>query len=217
MVSGRPWANRQHKTVNLRSGRQGSLGLLHDSGKTGFVVNSHIGQNLAVEIDRGFFETSDEGAVAQALLTRGRIDAGNPQRAEGALSVAAVAIGELTGAHDRLLGNAKYVAAATTIAFGCGQNFFVTGTCGDTAFDSRHFGTPGSSVRQHGAHGLDIGVVHKGSTTELALVLRGFLGEDMALERLASLDRAATANGESLGRTSFGFHLGHDEGFRFMT
>jgi hypothetical protein len=43
----------------------------------------------------------------------------------------------------------------------------------------------------------------------MALVLGGFLGEDMALERLTPLDRPATTDLEALGSAPLGFHLGH--------
>lgn len=47
-------------------------------------------------------------------------------------------------------------------------------------------------------------------TTQLALVLRRFLGEDVALERLTPLDGAASANLKALRRAFLGLHLGHD-------
>ena len=48
-------------------------------------------------------------------------------------------------------------------------------------------------------------------TAQLALVLGGFFGEDVALERLSTLDGSAAANLKALGSAFFGFHLGHDE------
>ena len=46
-------------------------------------------------------------------------------------------------------------------------------------------------------------------TTQLTLVFRGFLGEDVALERHGALDRAATTWLEPLGGATLGFHLWH--------
>ena len=52
------------------------------------------------------------------VLARGCIDARDPQRAELALAVAAVAIGILPGAHDRFVGDAEHVLAAAAETFG---------------------------------------------------------------------------------------------------
>jgi hypothetical protein len=46
-------------------------------------------------------------------------------------------------------------------------------------------------------------------TAQLALVLSGFLGKDVALERLAALNGTATTNLETLGSAPFGFHFWH--------
>jgi hypothetical protein len=46
-------------------------------------------------------------------------------------------------------------------------------------------------------------------TAQLALALGGFFGQDVALERLTTLDGTATANRETLGCASFGFHFRH--------
>src|SRR5690606_3701912 len=76
---------------------------------------------------------------------------------------------------------------------------------------SGHLGTPGSSKRHHGLHGLDIGLMNSGDTAQLPLVLGGFLGEDVALERVASLDRPAAADLKALGSAFFGLHFRHDD------
>ena len=45
--------------------------------------------------------------------------------------------------------------------------------------------------------------------TELALALAAFLGEDMAVVRLTSLEAATGCTTEPLGGTAIGFHLWH--------
>src|SRR5690606_35578514 len=67
----------------------------------------------------------------------------------------------------------------------------------------------GSGVRHHGADAYRIRVMHLHRAAQLALVLGGLLGEDVALEGLATLDRAARTNAESLGRALLRLHLGH--------
>src|SRR5581483_9782042 len=107
-------------------------------GKRRLVHHSHVGQDLAVEFDRGFLQAVHEHAVGHAVFTRGRVDTGDPQCAEHALLVAAIAIGILPGAHDRLLGDAIDLAATAAVTLGLVENFLVTGTCRYPTFDSRH-------------------------------------------------------------------------------
>src|SRR4029079_3081442 len=64
-------------------------------------------------------------------------------------------------------------------------------------------------VRQHHADGPLVAVVYVGGAAQLALRLRRLLGEDVALERLAALDRAAGADLEPLGGRFLRLHLWH--------
>ncbi len=52
-------------------------------------------------------------------------------------------------------------------------------------------------------------------TAKLTLVLRRFLGEDVALERLSALDAARAAHFKALRCSALGFHLRHD-GLTFL-
>jgi len=52
-----------------------------------------------------------------------------------------------------------------------------------------------------------------GGAVKVPLVLGGFLGEDVALERLSPLDRAASAHLEPLGGALLRLHLGHEGPF----
>src|SRR5690606_7415044 len=101
-------------------------------------MHSHVGQDFTVQFNRGLFQAVHEGAVGHAVRTRSRVDTGDPQCAEDALLVAAIAVGILASAHDCLLGNTVYLAAATTVTFGKVKNFLVTGTCSNPTFYSRH-------------------------------------------------------------------------------
>jgi hypothetical protein len=59
--------------------------------------------------------------------------------------------------------------------------------------------------------------------TQLTLVLGGFFGKDVALERLTALDAATGADNKAFLRTALGFHLWHnnsilfDDAGRFLT
>jgi hypothetical protein len=45
---------------------------------------------------------------------------------------------------------------------------------------------------------------------QMAFVLGGFLGQDVALERLAALNAATWANAKTFLRAALGLHFGHD-------
>src|SRR5471032_1970171 len=51
--------------------------------------------------------------------------------------------------------------------------------------------------------------MHADRATQVALVLRGLLREDVALERLTALDGTTRTDAEPLGRALLGLHLGH--------
>jgi hypothetical protein len=76
------------------------------------------------------------------MLTHCCVQSGNPEGTEDAFFVATVTVGVLTSTHDRLFGNTKYITATATKAFGCVNNFLVTGTSGDTTFYARHVLSP---------------------------------------------------------------------------
>ena len=73
------------------SDAQLGLGLVGQGGEGGLVENREIGERLAVDFDIGLFEAIHEGAVFQSKLAGSRVDAGDPQGAELALPLAAVA------------------------------------------------------------------------------------------------------------------------------
>ena len=58
-------------------------------------------------------------------------------------------------------------------------------------------------------HADQISCMNLSRATQLTLVLGGFFGEDVALERHGALDRAASTRLEPLGGTALGFHLWH--------
>src|SRR5215212_3649566 len=124
-----------------RSGRlrgQGSLGALHIGREGGRLVDGHLGQDLAVDLDPGLAETVDKSRIGQAVLAHRRVEPLDPERAEGALLVLAVAVGVLQALLDRLLGDADRVLAAALEAFRLRENLLVLGVGGDAPFDAGH-------------------------------------------------------------------------------
>ena len=114
------------------------LHLVDDALKARRVVDGHVRQHLAVDVDLRLLQPGHELAVGDTQLTAGGVDARNPELAKHPLAGAAVTVGVLAGLHHRLFGDAEDVFAAAAVALGELQNFLVAGVCRYTTFDARH-------------------------------------------------------------------------------
>src|SRR5665213_3962625 len=104
---------------------------LDDRAEGGRIVDSHVGQHLAIDVDLCLLQPGHELAVGDAEATSGSVDARDPELAKHAFLGAAIAIGVLPSAHDRLLGDTKDILAATAKALGERENLFMTCTGSD--------------------------------------------------------------------------------------
>src|SRR5690606_15980844 len=131
------------------------LGLFDDGGEGSRLVHGKIGEDLAIHLDAGLQQAMDEHAVAQAMFAGRGVDARDPQGAEIALLLAAIAIGILPGLDDGLVGRAEDLAAGVVITLGLGQDLLVPASGDDAAFDSCHVRLPRLTValRRSGAAG----------------------------------------------------------------
>src|SRR5687767_2998271 len=102
------------------------------------VHHREVGQHFAVDLDVGALEARHEHAVAHAQLAHRGVDARDPQRAEGALLVAAVAVGVLPRLHYRLLGDAVDVLATAPESLGLLEDLLVARARRYSALDSWH-------------------------------------------------------------------------------
>src|SRR5439155_7745647 len=118
----------------------------------------------------------------QACIARARVDAGDPQGAELALLVAAVAIRVLTCPHHRFLRDAVDVLAAAAETLGLLEDFLVARARRDSAFYAWHGAAP-LSVGKHRLHVAQVGRIDPRAAAQLTLVLGGAFGEDVALAR----------------------------------
>src|SRR5690606_34954067 len=95
-------------------------------------------QDLPVDFDRRLLEAGDKSAVRQTVLAGRRVDADDPQVAELALALTAVAVGVLTRPDHRLLGDLELSAAGTVVALRLLQYLLATGAGCDATLHSRH-------------------------------------------------------------------------------
>src|SRR5436189_3624559 len=107
------------------------------------VEHREIGEHLAVNLDVGAPQARHEGGIAHAELAHRRVDARDPQRPEGALLVAPIAVGILPRLHHRLLGDAVDVAAAAAEALRLLQDLLVA----RARRDSTLYSWPGAPLR----------------------------------------------------------------------
>src|ERR1700722_2398986 len=139
------------KPVSLQgrsaSGRERSLRLVDDRLECDRLVDGEVGQHLAVNHNARLVEPGDEPAVGQSKIADRRVEALNPQSAEGALAPLAVAKRVLVRLLDRLLGDADGVLAPPIITLGSLEDFLVFGVGGDAALDPGHGRSPLRSKR----------------------------------------------------------------------
>ena len=124
------------------------------------------------------------------MLAHRRVDPLDPQRAELALAVLAVAVGVLHRLVDRGLGGADGVLAAAEIALGGLQNLLVLGVGGNAPLDACHR----SNLRENGASAvrqevlLDVvavGLEQDGRAAQIADLLGRAFDHAVALARWA--------------------------------
>src|SRR5205085_10968301 len=125
--------------LQLRSSvREAGLDLARDLGEGGLVHHREVGEHLAIDVDLRLLQAGHEGRIGHAHLARRGVDARDPQRAEGAFSLAAIAVGVLPRLHHRLLGYAIDVLPAAAESLGLLEDLLVAGARRDSTLDSWH-------------------------------------------------------------------------------
>src|SRR6185312_15706508 len=101
-----------------------------------------VGQDLPVDLDLGQAKTLDETVVGEAVGPGARVDARDPQLAEVALAVTAVAVRVLHRVQHLLLGLAVQARALTAVSAGGLQQRATLLLGVHSPLDACHFGTP---------------------------------------------------------------------------
>ena len=92
------------------------------------IVQSEVGEDLAVDLDAGLRQLVDELAVVHVVLTHGGVDTDNPQAAEFALLVSSVAISVGLTLFVRVLRHSPHVLSRAELTFGLLQDFLSSGS-----------------------------------------------------------------------------------------
>src|SRR5260370_8113311 len=104
------WAG---QTLPLRDCRQSSF---EQRAKGGFIMYSHLGENLAVYIDIGLMNGIDQLAIAHAVHACGGINACNPQAAHIAFGITAGSRNLYRLTHKRFLSVAQQASSPRSFA-----------------------------------------------------------------------------------------------------
>src|ERR1051326_3691991 len=153
--------------------------LTGDLGERRLVHHREIGEHLAGDVDLRLLQPRHEARVGHAELAHRGVDARDPERADLALLLPAIAVGVLPRLHQRLLGDAVDVLPAAAEPLRLLEDFLVARTRRYASLDSWH-GAPSARVRQHAADRRRIGMIDRAGAAQLALRLRLLLGEDVA-------------------------------------
>src|SRR5262245_53912969 len=103
-------------TTSLRCDR--CLHTLGERAECSRVLDSQVGEHLAVHLDAGFLQAGDEPVVRQSAGAHGGVDAHDPQRAKVSLAYPTVAICIDEPFLDRLTGLSVQPAPPANVALG---------------------------------------------------------------------------------------------------
>jgi len=100
------------------------------------VLHGDICQDLSIQFHSSLFQTVDEAIVGQAVLSRRRVDARDPQTPQIASSLSPVSIGIPLGLHPGFVSPAKQFMARRVIPFGLTDDLLMTITSSGSSLDS---------------------------------------------------------------------------------
>src|SRR4051794_10957159 len=101
-------------------------------------MHGDIGQDLAIELDSGLFESIDQLRIARAVQLSGGRDAHDPQRAELALLLTTADVGELQAALHGFLRRLVELGFGKEITAGAFENLLAAVIPLGTAFYAGH-------------------------------------------------------------------------------
>ncbi len=123
------------KAVTLR---QSGFRLLDDFCKCCRIVHRHIGKNLAIELDTGFFQSVHKCGVVHIIQTARCIDTDNPKFSEFSFFLFSVAVSVYQASLNLLFCFSEVFSSSAVEAFCKLHNFFVSSSSYNTGFYSWH-------------------------------------------------------------------------------
>src|SRR5215472_16180428 len=197
---------------------EGGLCLLRQRTKGRRVVHRDVSEYLAVDLHAGLVQSVDDAAVREAIDTRRRVDARDPERAEFALVLPPVAIGVLPGLDDGLLRRAIDLAPGVVVALRLAKNLLVTASGRHATLHSCHGTARLTLVGKELLDAAHIGVVDetRAAGARLAFDLAVLVAEIVTAIGRVPLE-ALRGLAKTLGCGPVGFQLGHRSTPRFCS
>src|SRR5262249_37685975 len=100
-------------------------------------------------------QSVDKAAVADAVKSAGSVDSGDPEAAEFAFFLSAIAVGVFPCLHQRLVGGDEEARLGAAEAFRVLEDLFVALLKYGSTFYTRHFRPPSSSCLGDTRHFVD--------------------------------------------------------------
>lgn len=122
----------------VRRGLELALRELDDLREGGVVVHSEVGEHAAVEVDVSELEAVHKAAVVQLMGANRSVDADDPEAAEGALALLAVAVRVAKATVNSLDRAAEELAVSAAVALGELEDAVVTTAGFKPSFYSWH-------------------------------------------------------------------------------
>ena len=110
-----------------------------DLGKSSGIAHGNVGQHFAIQRHIGLLQAIHEPAVAEAVLARRGVDAGDPQAAEITLAIAAIPVGISQRLEHRLVGAAEQEVLGALLTPGKFEYFAVAVASRHATFYPCHF------------------------------------------------------------------------------
>src|SRR5262245_119494 len=117
----------------------GVFGLLGEAGERGRARARELRKTLAIQRHPGAPQPADQLGVGESVLTRGRVDADDPQPAEIALLPAPADERVLERGIDRFFGGAIQLALVRVIALRKTEQLLPLGPANCSSLYTRHF------------------------------------------------------------------------------
>jgi hypothetical protein len=126
-------------------GSQRRLGSLNQPSKGVTITDRQVGQDLAVDLDAGLVEASNEAIIGEAVLATGGVNAGYPEAAKLPLAVPPMHIGVVKTVNEGFAGPLEEAVPNTSMTSSLGDDLLVPSLLDNASLDSAQGISPGGT------------------------------------------------------------------------
>jgi len=207
-----PYKFRKSKSLGISKNRlltHGGLGDDDQFAKGGGIGDGEFRQHFSIDLNARFMESAHKNAIGRAFHLAGGGDADDPQAAEIAFAIAAVAVGVFERLMHAVAGGSNLHSSSKSRTFRRFEYFLSAPAGGDLTDCAWHdvFLSSAMLLRQHAANSLDFRAIDGGLVAQPSFAFGGFLGADMAEIGAFPLKFSVFGFPETLRRSAIGFHF----------